>query len=183
MRDGSCSAKHPGAEHAARTSTAVLLESRRIVLNELVGTRSSCKSGCLKVLVSQLCRARGPQIVFHTNYCTYGTHTTLNLKSVYILRDAPVPGSATVQCCNLLQPCSILANAAERRNLMKCTTFLLSASIVTLSPSRDGGALGFVLGPGLAMRRGNPTTTHDRRLMCHRHGLAGPSSSVSICDR
>ncbi|CAN0269223.1 unnamed protein product [Ectocarpus sp. 6 AP-2014] len=87
-----------------------------------------------------------------------------------------------MQRCSLLQPCSVLANAAERRNLMKCTTFLLSASIVTLSPSRDGGALGFVLGPGLAMRRGNPTTTHDRRLMCHRHGLAGPSSSDSICD-
>ncbi|CAM9261955.1 unnamed protein product [Ectocarpus sp. 13 AM-2016] len=65
---------------------------------------------------------------------------------------------------------------------MKCTTFLLSASIVTLSPSRDG-ALGFVLGPGLAMRRGNPTTTHDRRLMCHHHGLARPSSSGSIYDR
>ncbi|CAM9683196.1 unnamed protein product [Ectocarpus sp. 4 AP-2014] len=65
---------------------------------------------------------------------------------------------------------------------MKCTTFLLSASIVSLSPSRDGGALGFVLGPGLAIRRGNPTTTHDRRFMCHRHRLAGPSSSGSICD-
>lgn len=66
---------------------------------------------------------------------------------------------------------------------MKCTTFLLSASIATLSPSRDGGALGFGLGPGLAVRRGNPATTYDRRRMYHYHGLAGPSSSGSICDR
>ncbi|CAM9869320.1 unnamed protein product [Ectocarpus fasciculatus] len=67
-------------------------------------------------------------------------------------------------------------------SLMKCTTFLLSASIVTLSPSRDGGALGFVFGPGLAMRRVSPT--HDRRLCHHHRGLAGPySSSGSICDR